>query len=771
MQPDVIIQNVTAHTRSFISWNVNGLRALLQRPDGEAALRWLLTTAPHALCLIEHKLQETDSKSIAARKALESLANENGYTALWTFSTRKGRDGLAVLIHRDAPMRNVTIGLPEHFSAAKIANAEGRLVTIEFSQLWLVFAYVPNTASGLGSERWLYRLGSWEVDLREYLNALQVTKAVVYQGDLNVAHQRSLDSWGTTAAQFGGYRAAGRTREEAAAMDCLLHECALVDGFRSLHPEAREASCWASKSAGASAPREFWKRYDYVLVSRALVQLDHLVPTLDPALEAKTAAVATTPTPTPSAVLPTAYVAAWPLQQEPLCLTDVRHLTEAFEGGQPDHLPVESRLARCNAPPHACAILHDAFSDELLVETRPLSAKVASGKLTCFGGKCEAGESGVQCLLRELEEELGGWQPTEVPRRVVELYVDHRLIAWFYEAKAPLRDARIEFESERGIGGDWWRLDQLLVEPRLSRWHAAALRAWREGRPRAYMVNGVDVSTETGELRQHQGRLLSERPGSGAAPPTHGNSSAGARSCMLASEAAAQTYDQTKAFVRWLSEWHTKLGKWWRSAPVAPYHERLGACLGALGVHLGSRFEGAHRAWLALLARPPLPPAPPAAMAEPGCGWLAKRAAQLELPDFPDFPLHFELPPADSLPWLLPVLPGRGSMEMLSRLTVDEPQTGVRLPAAGPRPLGISLAIVGFGMALVMCVAFRIAASTTRHWLRIGWAVDCFATARAKTGNTKETCEATQLPLGSRRGRESQMNGKIHLTPSNIFSK
>ena len=717
---------VASRPRSFISWNVNGLRSIASKPDGEAAIRRLLATAPHALCLIEHKLQQADTKdsqSVAARHSLESLAGEEGYRAFWTFSSRKGRDGLVALVHRDAPLRNVTYGLPSHYEAAEICNSEGRLMTLEFDKVWLVFVYVPNTAAGKASDRWSYRLGSWEVDVRSYLNELQATKPVVYQGDLNVAHQRELDGWGTTPQQFGGFRAAGRTREEAAAMDCLLHECALVDGFRHLYPEKKDGTCWSSKPKNAPAQREYWKRYDYALVSRALVQLAGIASSAESAASpqgAETTSAAASAA--RFATLAAARAPEWPLQQEPLCLVDVRHLGDAFEGGQPDHLPVEAQLDKCAAPPHTCAILHDASSDEVLMELRPESAKVAPGRLTCFGGKCEAGEAGIECMLRELDEELGGWQPVAAPKRIVELFVDGVLVAWFFYVEAPARDARIAFETNRGITGEWWPVDRLLAANHLSSWHGAAIRAWKQGRDRAHIVDGADASLDALKptleqtnkaLSPVKRRLLAdksraaEEPGAVAA-----GARGGARSCALANDAAASA----DAWAEWVSQWHERLSEW-LDTPLAPSHEQLGSCLGAFGLHLGSRFQSAHRAWLALMGKPPLPPAPPNGVAEPGCEWLAEQTDKLQLPDFPDFPLRFELPPTDSLHRLLPPLPRLESLGIVSKMHLERDHSD-ELADSAPRTSAFVHASLGLGTALLAYFACRLAVGARRRWMR-----------------------------------------------------
>jgi exodeoxyribonuclease III len=134
----------------------------------------------------------------------------------------------------------------------------------------VVLAYAPNS----GREgRLEFRLQQWEPSVRALLSRLQRSgKPVLFQGDLNVAHRRELDAWGTTDAEFGHFKASVRTREEAAAFDELLSECELVDGFRFFHPAERSATCWAQKAKGKPDQREHWKRYDYALVFKSRVQ-------------------------------------------------------------------------------------------------------------------------------------------------------------------------------------------------------------------------------------------------------------------------------------------------------------------------------------------------------------------------------------------------------------------------------------------------------------------------------------------------------------------
>ena len=130
-----------------------------------------------------------------------------------------------------------------------------------------------------------------------------------------------------------------------------------------------------------------------------------------------------------------------------------------------------------------CAILRDSSVGALLVEARGKDAAVAAGDLTCFGGKREAGEEPQACVLRECREELG-WEPAAV-ERACDLYVDGELIAWFYEAAAPARDAALICEP--GRAAVW--LDDVegaqVEGMRLSPWHACVLSALRAGERRA----------------------------------------------------------------------------------------------------------------------------------------------------------------------------------------------------------------------------------------------------------------------------------------------
>ena len=138
-------------------------------------------------------------------------------------------------------------------------------------------------------------------------------------------------------------------------------------------------------------------------------------------------------------------------------------------------------------PPYVCVILHEEATGTLLLEQRPDDAAKAAGQLTCFGGTREDGEGAAACAVRECAEELGWAPPAASLRRAVDLYVDGALIAWFYEAAAPARDAPLRFEE--GRSGVWLDVHSAIDHPKLSSWHECVLRAWRRAVP-AGLVRG-----------------------------------------------------------------------------------------------------------------------------------------------------------------------------------------------------------------------------------------------------------------------------------------
>ena len=199
----------TEATRSYITWNVGGLRALLRDEGGVDALRSLLAEGPAILCLLEHKLQSPPHKeSVEAKQRLESVASEAGYACVWTYSPRPGLDGLVALVAQS--QLGATRSPTEPSLASAAACSERRLLTLELDDLHVLFCYAPNSGR---PGRLAFRLEEWEPSIRALIVGMQERsggKPVLYQGDLNVAHVRELDAWGKTDAQFGGYKASGR---------------------------------------------------------------------------------------------------------------------------------------------------------------------------------------------------------------------------------------------------------------------------------------------------------------------------------------------------------------------------------------------------------------------------------------------------------------------------------------------------------------------------------------------------------------------------------
>lgn len=225
----------------MISWNVNGIRACVNKGSFEDAF-WGLNA--DIFCLQETKLQ-------AGQLELD-LA---GYEQYWNYAEKKGYSGTAVFT-RDAPLSVARgIGFAEH-------DTEGRVLTLEFEEFFLVCVYTPNSQDGL--RRLEYRM-AWENAFRDYLLELDVMKPVVICGDLNVAHQE-IDLTHPKPNRMNP----GFTDEERGKMTQLL-ESGFTDSFRHLYPDLERAYSWWSYRAGARANNVGW-RIDYFLVSDRLTE-------------------------------------------------------------------------------------------------------------------------------------------------------------------------------------------------------------------------------------------------------------------------------------------------------------------------------------------------------------------------------------------------------------------------------------------------------------------------------------------------------------------
>ena len=219
----------------FISWNVNGLRAVA----GKGFADVFADLDADFFCLQETKLQE-------GQIDLEFL----GYRSYWNYADKKGYSGTAIYAKHDPLSVRYGIGIDEH-------DHEGRVITLEYEGFFLVCAYVPNSQDGL--RRLDYRM-RWEDAMRAYLAGLP--KPVVFCGDLNVAHEE-IDIKNPASNR----RNAGFTDEERAKFSALL-DAGFVDTWRFQHPGEVKYSWWSYRF-NARANNAGW-RIDYFVVSEAL---------------------------------------------------------------------------------------------------------------------------------------------------------------------------------------------------------------------------------------------------------------------------------------------------------------------------------------------------------------------------------------------------------------------------------------------------------------------------------------------------------------------
>ena len=223
----------------LISWNVNGLRACI----GKGFLDFCALADADVYCLQETKLQ-------AGQLELDLP----GYHQYWNYADKKGYSGTAIFT-KEEPL-SVTYGFGDD-----LHRHEGRVITAEYPDFYLVCCYTPNAQDGL--KRIDYRM-LWEDDFREYLRELDGEKPVVLCGDLNVAHQEiDLKNPGPNRGN------AGFSDQERGKMTELL-EAGFVDTFRYLYPDKTGAYSWWSYRFNARKNNAGW-RIDYFIVSERLL--------------------------------------------------------------------------------------------------------------------------------------------------------------------------------------------------------------------------------------------------------------------------------------------------------------------------------------------------------------------------------------------------------------------------------------------------------------------------------------------------------------------
>ena len=222
----------------FISWNVNGLRACMQK----GFMDFFQSADADFFCLQETKLQEGQIQ-----------LDLPGYHQYWCYAEKKGYSGTAVFA-KEAPLSvSYGLGVPE-------LDTEGRLITVEYDGFFLVTCYTPNAQRELA--RLDHRL-KWDDAFRDYLVRLDAVKPVIICGDLNVAHQEI--DLKNPASNRGN---AGFSDEERGSFSKLL-SCGFTDSFRKLYPDTTGAYSWWSYMYHARANNAGW-RIDYFLVSDRL---------------------------------------------------------------------------------------------------------------------------------------------------------------------------------------------------------------------------------------------------------------------------------------------------------------------------------------------------------------------------------------------------------------------------------------------------------------------------------------------------------------------
>ena len=222
----------------FISWNVNGIRACVQK----GFMDFFQDIDADILCIQESKMQEGQLE-----------LDTPGYYQYWNYAKKKGYSGTAVFTKKEPISVAYGLGIEEH-------DQEGRVITLEFEEYYFVTVYTPNSQNELA--RLPYRM-KWEDDFLAYLKRLEENKPVIFCGDLNVAH-KEIDLKNPKTNR----KNAGFTDEERGKFSNLL-EAGFVDTFRYFYPDQEGIYSWWSYRFSARAKNAGW-RIDYFCVSACL---------------------------------------------------------------------------------------------------------------------------------------------------------------------------------------------------------------------------------------------------------------------------------------------------------------------------------------------------------------------------------------------------------------------------------------------------------------------------------------------------------------------
>ena len=222
----------------LISWNVNGIRACVQK----GFLEFFQEVDADIFCIQESKMQEGQLD-----------LDLPGYHQYWNYAEKKGYSGTAIFTKEEPLSVQYGIGVEEH-------DHEGRVITLEFADFYMVTVYTPNSQDEL--KRLDYRM-QWETDFLKYLKKLEEHKPVIFCGDLNVAHQEiDLKNPKTNRKN------AGFTDEERGKFTEVL-EAGFIDTFRYFYPDMENIYSWWSYRFSARAKNAGW-RIDYFCVSESL---------------------------------------------------------------------------------------------------------------------------------------------------------------------------------------------------------------------------------------------------------------------------------------------------------------------------------------------------------------------------------------------------------------------------------------------------------------------------------------------------------------------
>ena len=225
-------------SKKLISWNVNGLRSCM----GKGFMDFFDSVDADIFCLQEIKLSEGQIEW-----------NKENYYSYWNYAEKKGYSGTAVFSKEKPLSVKYGIGIDEH-------DHEGRVITLEFDNFYMVTVYTPNSQREL--TRLEYRM-KWEDDFRNFLNDLRKTKPVVVTGDMNVAH-KEIDLKNPKTNR----KNAGFTDEERQKMTELL-DSGFIDTFRYFYPDVEQKYSWWSYLFKSREKNAGW-RIDYFLASKEL---------------------------------------------------------------------------------------------------------------------------------------------------------------------------------------------------------------------------------------------------------------------------------------------------------------------------------------------------------------------------------------------------------------------------------------------------------------------------------------------------------------------